>query len=78
VHDIINLEDRGVPAAYVASTEFAEAGISQAGALGCEPAAVFVAHPIQDRSDAEMKAMAESALADILAAVTAGPLKREK
>ena len=39
-------------------------------ALGVEPARVFVAHPIQDRTDDEMRALAEHAVDDVLAAVT--------
>jgi hypothetical protein len=33
--------------------------------------AVYVAHPIQDRTDAEMVALAEEVLPRVLAAVTA-------
>ena len=60
------LEARGIPSVYVASTEFVEAGAAQASALGFEPAAVFVAHPIQDRTDAEIRALADGALEEIL------------
>jgi len=60
------LEARGIPSVYVASTEFVEAGAAQARALGFEPAAVFVAHPIQDRTDAEIRALADGALEEIL------------
>lgn len=54
---------------YVASTEFVEAGEAQARALGFHPAAVFVAHPIQDRTDPEMRGLAEAALEEIMAAL---------
>ncbi len=60
------LEAAGVPSVYVASTEFVEAGAAQARALGSEPAAVFVAHPIQDRTDDEMRALADGALEEIV------------
>jgi hypothetical protein len=60
------LEARGVPGVYVASTEFIEAGAAQARALGFEPAAVFVAHPIQDRTDEEMRALADGAVEEIV------------
>ena len=60
------LEVRGVPSVYVASTEFQEAGAAQARALGFEPASVFVAHPIQDRTDDEMRAIADDAFDEIL------------
>ncbi len=45
----------------LASSEFVEAAESQARALGLAPARVFVAHPIQDRTDDEMRALADAA-----------------
>jgi hypothetical protein len=71
VHDIVDLESRGLPAVFVASSEFIEAAAAQAQALGLEPAAVFVPHPIQDRTDAEIKAIADDAFESILAAIWA-------
>jgi hypothetical protein len=71
VHDITDLETRGVPAVFVASTEFATAAASQAAALGFPAASVFVTHPIQDRSDDEMRALADAAFEEILAALVA-------
>ena len=38
----------------------------QAITLGFDPAMVFVAHPIQDRSDDELRALADAALPAIL------------
>ena len=72
MHDIADLEGRGVPGVFVASTEFVEAAAAQGAALGFEPAAVFVAHPIQDRTDDEMRALADGALPGIIEALTAG------
>jgi len=66
VHDVADLESRGVPAVLIASTEFREASQAQASALGFDPAAVFVPHPIQDRTDAEVKALARDAFETIL------------
>jgi alkanesulfonate monooxygenase SsuD/methylene tetrahydromethanopterin reductase-like flavin-dependent oxidoreductase (luciferase family) len=66
VHDITDLEGRGVPGVFVASTEFTEAAAAQAAALGFDPAAVFVPHPIQDRTDDEMRALADAAIDEIL------------
>jgi hypothetical protein len=71
VHDIADLERRGVPGVFVASTEFVDAAIAQAKALGFDAARVFVAHPIQDRTDDEMRALADAALDEIVAALTA-------
>ena len=61
MHDIVDLETRGVPSVFVATTEFVDGAERQARALGFDPAAVYVAHPVQDRTDDEMRAMAESA-----------------
>jgi hypothetical protein len=71
VHDITDLEGRGLPGVFVASTEFTEAAAAQAAALGFDPAAVFVPHPIQDRTDDEMRALAEAAVEEILAHLSA-------
>ena len=66
MHDIADLESRGLPGVGVASTEFVQAAAAQSQALGVDPAMVFVAHPIQDRSDAELRALADAALPGIV------------
>lgn len=66
MHDITDLERRGIPGMFVASSEFVEAAAAQGKALGFEPAACYVQHPIQDRSDDEIRALAEAALVGIL------------
>jgi hypothetical protein len=73
VHDIADLESRGVPAVFVASSEFVTAAEAQSAALGFPAASVFVAHPVQDRTDEEMRRLADSALDEILAALLAAP-----
>ncbi len=70
MHDIADLESRGVPAVFVASTEFVVAAEAQAAALGFPAASVFVPHPIQDRTDDEMRTLAEGAVEEILAAIS--------
>jgi hypothetical protein len=75
LHDIVNLEGQGVPALFVASTEFVDAARTQAAALGFTADAVpgvFVPHPIQDRTDEEMRVLADEALDAVLAAATTG------
>ena len=67
MHDTVDLEARGVPCVFVATVEFIDGAIAQARALGADPAAVYVAHPIQDRTDAEMTALAYEAIDAILA-----------
>ena len=56
----------------VASTEFVDAARVQAASLGMEVRRVFVPHPIQDRTDDEMRALAEAAIDDVLSALTGG------
>ena len=70
MHDIADLERRGVPGVFVASTEFVDAAAAQATALGFDAARVFVAHPIQDRTDDEMVALADAAVDDLVALLT--------
>ena len=65
----MDLDIRGVPGGFVASTEFIEAAQAQAESLGFDPYKVFVGHPIQDRSEAEMQTLAEDAFEDILAMI---------
>ena len=66
MHDTVNIEAAGVPMVFVASTEFVEAADAQSRSLGADPARVFVAHPIQDRTDDELRALADVALAELL------------
>jgi hypothetical protein len=70
VHDIADVERRGVPGVFVASTEFVAAADSQQKALGFPSARVFVPHPIQDRTDDEMRALADGAIDELVSAVT--------
>jgi hypothetical protein len=71
MHDITALEGRGIPSVFVASTEFVEAARVQARALGFDPAGVFVPHPIQDRTDDEIRALADAAVDEIVHALVA-------
>ena len=70
MHDIADLEGRGIPGVGVATTEFVQAAASQSKSLGFDPALVFVAHPIQDRSDEELQALADQALDHLLKALS--------
>jgi hypothetical protein len=73
VHDIVDLETRGVPGVVAASSEFVDAAEAQARALGLAARRVFVPHPIQDRTDDEMRALADAVVDDIVAAITRRP-----
>lgn len=58
-----------MPSVGIASSEFVDAAAAQAKSLGFEPAMVFVPHPIQDRGDDELRALADQAFADVLDAI---------
>ena len=70
MHDISDLEARGVVGAFIASSEFVQAADAQSASLGFPAARIFVPHPIQDRTDDEMRAKADDAFAEILRSVT--------
>jgi len=71
VHDISDIERRGLPAVFVASGEFVQAAQTQADALGFDAARVFTEHPIQDRTDDEMRVIAEKAYGELKDALLA-------
>jgi hypothetical protein len=70
---VLEFEALGRPAVLVASAAFTEAAERQAALLG-QPALarVFVAHPIQDRTDDEMRALARDAVDALLVALDNG------
>lgn len=69
MHDIKDLDSRGIPGGFVASEEFRDAARAQGEALGYKARATYVAHPIQDRTDEEMRELARNAYADVLALI---------
>lgn len=71
MHDISDLEQRGIPGVFVASEVFVQAAQSQADALGFSHVArVFTPHPIQDRTDDEMRQYADKVFEAIIAEIT--------
>ena len=54
-----DLEARGIPSVGVATTEFIQGAEAQAKALGTDPALVFIPHPVQDRTDDELRQLAD-------------------
>ncbi len=72
MHDITNLEQLGLPGVFVASAPFVDAAEAQAHRLGFDAARVFVEHPIQDRTDEEMVAIADEAVDALIERLT-GP-----
>lgn len=72
MHDTIKLENLGIPAQPVATLEFRTAARAQASALGrTDFDAVYVAHPIQDQTKAEIEARADAVAGEIVARLTA-------
>jgi hypothetical protein len=74
VHDLVDYEARGIPTVMVASSEFVDAAERQSGALGMPDVAtraVYVPHPIQDKTDDEMRDKARAAYNAIVGAITA-------
>ena len=69
--DISDLERRGPPGVFVASAPFVSAAETQSNALGFPPAGLFTEHPIQDRTDEEMKVLAEKIFDDLVEALLA-------
>ncbi|MCP3990217.1 MAG: hypothetical protein GY724_14160 [Actinomycetia bacterium] len=72
MHDIADLERRGVPGVFVASQVFVDAAQSQGEAIGFQPARYFVEHPIQDRTDDEMTTIADKAIEALIEKLTGG------
>jgi hypothetical protein len=66
VHDTVDLADRGLPGVFVSTVEFVDGADAQAKALGTTPSAVYVEHPIQDRTDEEMQTIADAAVDEIV------------
>ena len=61
-----------MPGVFVASAQFVQAADAQSESLGFPTVArVFTPHPIQDRTDDEMRAYADAAFEQIVAAITA-------
>lgn len=74
---MVGLEGLGIPSVMVASDQFVIAADVQSKALGADPARVFVPHPIQDRTDDELRALADAAVPALLAALVAPPTTPE-
>ena len=71
MHDINDLELRGIPGVFVASEQFVEAANAQSAALGFPAVSrVFTPHPIQDRTDDEMITYADVVFEQIVDSLT--------
>ncbi len=54
----------------VVTTEFVDGVTAQSDSLGFEPAVVYVPHPIQNRTTAEIEAIADQVYDKVIAALT--------
>jgi hypothetical protein len=72
LRDVLSFEGMDKPAVLVASSAFEQAAEHQSAALG-QPGIhrVLVQHPIQDRSDDELRDLARGAVDRIVAELTA-------
>jgi alkanesulfonate monooxygenase SsuD/methylene tetrahydromethanopterin reductase-like flavin-dependent oxidoreductase (luciferase family) len=70
LQDVLELESLGTPAVLVASDAFAQAAARQAELLGAPDLRYrLVAHPIQDRTDDELRALARDVARALIDAV---------
>jgi hypothetical protein len=60
------LDQLGIPGLMVATTEFKPAAAAQSKSLGFEPEIIWVEHPIQNRSENELRDIAYDAFSPIL------------
>jgi hypothetical protein len=66
LRDVLEFERAGKPSVLIASSAFVDAAQKQARMLGQPDARrVFVQHPIQDRTDDELRELAQAALPEI-------------
>jgi hypothetical protein len=70
VHDTSELELKGIPTVFVSTVEFVDGAETQAKAIGFQHTAVYVEHPIQDRTDAEMVEIADEAVEAVVVGLT--------
>jgi hypothetical protein len=69
LHDLSNLDRRGIPGCAIATEAFKPAAAAQARALGLDPAIAWVPHPIQNRTAEELEGIADGVLEEVLALI---------
>ena len=72
-HDLVDLDRRGLPGVSVLTEEFRGAFAAQCTAIGFDGASLFVPHPMQNRTTAELHQFAEQALAALIATIARNP-----
>ena len=66
MHDLRDLDSRGIPGVNVVTAVFKEGFEAQCRSLGFAGAAVYVAHPVQNRTTGELRQLAEESFDAIL------------
>jgi hypothetical protein len=71
LRDVVEIETSGKPAALVASAAFVDAAELQSAALG-QPGTrrAYVPHPVQDRTDGELREMARAVVEELLGSLS--------
>ena len=68
-HDLNDLDKKGLPGVSVLTEEFRQAFESQKSAIGLDAASIYVPHPMQNRTTAELHVFAEQSVDRILSAI---------
>lgn len=74
-HDLNDLDKKGLPGVSVLTEEFRQAFESQKSAIGLDAASIYVPHPMQNRTTAELHAFADRSVDAILAAICSSGAK---
>jgi hypothetical protein len=72
-HDLFTLDERGLPGVSVLTEEFMDAFEAQRRAIGFDGASIFVPHPMQNRSRAELESFADKFCEEILLRICVAP-----
>jgi hypothetical protein len=74
LRDVAEFEGAGRPAVLIASDAFVQAADEQSAKLGVpDLSRSFVTHPVQDRTDDELRAMAAAIVDEAIDALTGQP-----
>jgi len=68
---MLDLDQRGLPGVMVATEAFREAAAAQVQQLGFEPAIIWIEHPVQNRTDDELRGVADRVFGDVCTALAA-------
>ena len=69
-HDLVDLDRRGLAGVSVLTEEFRSAFAAQCTAIGFDGASLYVPHPMQNRTTAELHGFAEKVFQEVVASIT--------